>query len=168
MDTYTVNVNREDGLWAAIVNDLPGGAFVGLDFEHFSDVRDGVQEALIDFFGNEDFALEWTFATDHGDFTQPLQDALQQAGVAETARARLDHSRREAIVTMRAAGLSYQEIGDALGLSKARVSQIHHAATDADDQPAGARIRIEQGRRLDRLPGAATATLILRNGSSAS
>lgn len=135
MSTYSVDVNREDGLWSAIVNDLPGGAFVGLDFEHFSDVRDGVQEALIDFFGNEDFVLEWTFATDHRDFTRPLQDALDQAAVAERARAGLDRSRREAVATMRAAGLSYQEIGDALSLSKARVSQIHHAATDTDDRP---------------------------------
>lgn len=60
MSTYTVDVNREDGLWSAIINDLPGGAFVGLDFEHFADIRDGVREALIDFFGNEEFALEWT------------------------------------------------------------------------------------------------------------
>ena len=134
MSTYWVNVNREDGLWSAVVNDLPGGAFVGLDFEHFSDVRDGVQEALIDFFGNEEFALEWAFATDHRDFTRPLEEALEQAAVAERARARLDRSRREAVATMRAAGLSYQEIGDALGLSKARVSQIHHATTNADDR----------------------------------
>lgn len=134
MSTYTVDVNREDGLWSAIVNGLPGGAFVGLDFEHFSDVRDGVQEALIDFFGNEEFSLQWTFATDRRDFTRPLQDALDQAAAAERARARLDHSRREAVATMRAAGLSYQEIGDALGLSKARASQIHHATTDVDDR----------------------------------
>ena len=138
MSTYSVDVNREDGLWSAIVNDLPGGAFIGLDFEHFSDVRDGVQEALIDFFGNEEFTLEWTFATDHRDFTRPLQDALDQAAVAERTRARLDRSRREAVATMRAAGLSYQEIGDALGLSKARVSQIHHATIDADDRSVSA------------------------------
>ncbi|MBP2368787.1 sigma factor-like helix-turn-helix DNA-binding protein [Pseudonocardia parietis] len=138
MSTYTVDVNREDGLWSAIVNDLPGGAFVGLDFERFSDIRDGVQEALIDFFGTEEFALEWTFATDHRDFTRPLQEALDQAAVAERARARLDHSRREAIATMRGAGLSYQEIGDALSLSKARVSQIHHAATEAGDRSVSA------------------------------
>lgn len=136
--TYTVAVNREDGLWSAVVNDLPDGAFIGLDFELFSDVRDGVQEALIDFFGNEEFTLEWTFATDHRDFTRPLQDALDQAAVAERARVRLDRSRREAVATMRAAGLSYQEIGDALGLSKARVSQIHHATTDGDDRSVGA------------------------------
>lgn len=134
MNTYTVHVNRDDGLWSAIVNDLPEGAFMGLDFEHFSEVRDGVQEALIDLFGNEDFALEWTFATAHGDFTRPLREALSHAGLAEAARARLDRARREAVATMRAAGLSYQEIGDALGLSKARVSQIHHAPSGADDQ----------------------------------
>lgn len=131
MDTYTVRVNREDGLWSAILNDLPGGAFVGLDFEHFNEVGDGVREALIDLFGNDDFALEWTFSTEHGDFTRPLREALSQASNAEAARARRDRARGEAVATMRAAGLSYQEIGDALGLSKARVSQIHHA-TDHD------------------------------------
>ncbi|MDN5918004.1 MAG: hypothetical protein L0I76_23405 [Pseudonocardia sp.] len=92
MDTYTVRVNREDGLWSAIVNDLPDGAFSGLDFEHFHDVGDGVREALIDLFGNDDFALEWTFATEHGDFTHPLREALTQASLAEAARARRDRA----------------------------------------------------------------------------
>lgn len=131
MDTYTVQVNREDGLWSAIVDDLPDGAFLGLDFERFSEVGDGVREALIDLFGHEGFELEWTFSTAHGDFTRPLREALDQASLAEAARARLDLARRDAVLTMRAAGLSYQEIGDALGLSKARVSQIHHALEDS-------------------------------------
>ena len=61
MSTYTVDVNREDGLSSAIVDGLPGNAFVGLDFERFSDARDGVQEALIDFFDYEEFTLERTF-----------------------------------------------------------------------------------------------------------
>lgn len=127
MDTYTVKVNRADGLWSAVVDDLPDGAFVGLDFERFSEVHDGVREALIDLFTHEDFALEWTFATPEADFTRPLHDALDDAARAEEARSRLDHSRRTAVHVMRTAGLSYQEIGDALGLSKARVSQIDHA-----------------------------------------
>ena len=128
MDTFAVRVTREDGLWSAIVDDLPDGAFVGLDFERFAEVGDGVRESLIDLFHHEDFELEWTFTTEHGDFTGPLRRALEQAGVADEARAHLDSARREAVDTMRDAGLSYQEIGDALGLSKARVSQIHHAA----------------------------------------
>lgn len=137
MDTYAVQVNREDGLWSAIVDDLPDGAFLGLDFERFSEVGDGVREALIDLFGHEGFELEWTFTTSHGDFSRPLREALDQAGIAEEARARLDVARREAVRTMRAAGLSYQEIGDALGLSKARVSQIHHA-TDRSEPSVSA------------------------------
>lgn len=38
-----------------------------LDFEDFSDVRDGVLAALADFFGTEEFTLEWTFSTGHGE-----------------------------------------------------------------------------------------------------
>ncbi|MDN5914712.1 MAG: hypothetical protein L0I76_06325 [Pseudonocardia sp.] len=62
MPTYTVVVDREDGYWSAVVNDLPGGAFAGLEFEALRDMPVGVRDALVDFFGNEDFTLEWIFA----------------------------------------------------------------------------------------------------------
>ncbi|MFP5021989.1 MerR family transcriptional regulator [Pseudonocardia phyllosphaerae] len=131
MDTYTVEVTRDDGLWSAVVRGLPPNTSAGYDVEHLAELHDDVRESLVDLLGTEDFTLVWKYRTDDGDFTAPLLDALDKSARAGEARAELDRARLEAIAAMRAAGLSYRDIGDALEMSHQRVAQLNGSARKA-------------------------------------
>lgn len=129
MDTYTVEVTPDHGLWSAVVHGLPARVSAGYDFDHFNDLHDGVREALIDLLDHDEFDLTWRYHAKNGDFTEPLDAALSQAAAAQDARKKLDQARIDAIREMSRAGLSYREIADALGLSHQRIAQLKaHAA----------------------------------------
>ena len=132
MDTYAVEVTRGDGLWSAVVNGLPAGVSAGYDFDRFDELHDGVRDALIDLLGHDQFDLTWRYHAKSGDFTESLNDALTQAATVTRAREKLNRVRVGAIHEMHAAGLSYREIGDALGLSHQRVAQLNAHAPGTD------------------------------------
>lgn len=138
MDTYTVRVVREDGLWSAIVHDLPEGTSAGYDFERFADLRDGVREAVIDLVEHDDFELEWAFGAAGHDYTRTLGMALTQADAVASARDHLERARHEAITDMQGAGLSYRDIADALGISHQRVAQLTKGRRENGNRAASA------------------------------
>lgn len=57
---YRVTASREDGLWVAIVDDVPAGA---TDVERVAELDDAVRDLVATYadLEPEDFNLEWCF-----------------------------------------------------------------------------------------------------------
>jgi hypothetical protein len=123
LPVYSVTVSREDNLWVAVVDDLPGGA---TDVERFDDLHDAVYDLIATLTDSEtsEFWVEWKFLQGSYLLFELLRDLRQWERQAEVAVASRDAARRALADAMRDAGLSYREIADVIGMSHQRIGQI--------------------------------------------
>jgi predicted XRE-type DNA-binding protein len=128
---YSVTVSREDNLWVAVVDGLPGGA---TDVERFEDLREAVHDLIATLQDVEpgNFWVQWRFRQGSHELFDELRELRQWEKQAELALANRDAVRRAAIETMRQAGLSYREIADVIGMSHQRVGQLLEGDRGAD------------------------------------
>lgn len=126
MTTYRVTVEREDQLWAALVEGLPSRAFGATDTDHFADLDDMVRDliATLTDADPQSFDLEWRYVQNGVDYTAELEQALAATEALRAAEAARATARPNAVEAMVRAGLSQRAIGDALGLSYQRVGQL--------------------------------------------
>ena len=120
---YAVTVSREDGLWVAVVEGLPGGA---TDVERFDDLRGAVHDLIGTLLDVEpgNFWVQWRFRQGSYELFDELRQLQQWEKQAELALANRDMARKVAVAAMRKAGLSYREIAEVIGLSHQRVGQL--------------------------------------------
>jgi hypothetical protein len=123
LPVYAVTVSREDNLWVAVVDDLPGGA---TDVSRFYDLHDAVYDLIATLTDTEpgEFWVEWKFLQGSYRLFEMLRDLHQWERQAEVALASRDAARRALVDAMRDVGLSYREIADVIGTSHQRVGQI--------------------------------------------
>ncbi|MEV0359256.1 hypothetical protein AB0H71_24690 [Nocardia sp. NPDC050697] len=123
LPVYSVSVSREDDLWVAVVDGVPGGA---TDVEQFGELPGAVSDliaTLLDI-DPDDFWIEWHYRQNGHDFTELVERLQEWEKLADRAARSRDASRLAAVEAMRAAGLSYRAIADAIGISHQRVGQL--------------------------------------------
>jgi hypothetical protein len=122
---YDVLVTREDGLWVA---DIRGGSLgpAATDTERFADLDVEVRDLIAGLTQSdpESFGLTWRYVIDSRDVTS-LLEAVFGAEIAYKAAAEArDIARRALIRTLDRADVPQSAIGDLLGLSHQRISQL--------------------------------------------
>lgn len=127
LPVHSVVVSREDDLWVAVVEGLPGGA---TDVEHFRDLPDAVRDLIATLLGvdADSFWIDWHYRQGGHELTRVIQDLRQWEWLAERATRHRDAARRAAVEGLRAAGLTYREIADVVRMSHQRVWQLLDAA----------------------------------------
>jgi DNA-directed RNA polymerase specialized sigma24 family protein len=132
---YSVLVSREDDLWVAVVDALPGGA---TDVERFEDLHDAVHDLIATLTDTEieNFRIEWRYRQGSYELTELILDLQQWEKQAEVATLNRDAARKAVVEAMRMAGLSYREIADVLGVSFQRVGQLVDAAKSKVEEGA--------------------------------
>lgn len=128
---FSVTVFRENNLWVAVVDGLPGGA---TDVERFEGLHDAVHDLIATLQDIEPgaFWVQWRFRQGSYELFDELRELRQWEKQAELALANRDAARRAAIGAMRQAGLSYREIADVIGMSYQRVGQLLESDGGAD------------------------------------
>ncbi|MBM7772273.1 transcriptional regulator with XRE-family HTH domain [Actinokineospora baliensis] len=123
LPVYSVVVSREDDLWVAVVDDLPGGA---TDVERFRELPDAVRDLIATLRGVEPdtFWIEWHYRQGDLDLTQVIANLHQWEQLADRAARYRDSARMVVVERLRAAGLSYREIADVIEVSHQRVGQL--------------------------------------------
>ncbi|SDC33095.1 hypothetical protein [Actinokineospora iranica] len=123
LPVYSVVVSREDNLWVAVVEGLPGGA---TEVEHFRDLPDAVRDLIATLVDSETdaFWIEWHYRQGDHDLTQVIENLRQWERLAERAAYQRDLSRQAVVESLRAAGLTYREIADVVQMSHQRVWQL--------------------------------------------
>ncbi|GLW93945.1 hypothetical protein [Actinokineospora globicatena] len=131
LPTYSVVVSREDDLWVAVVERLPGGA---TDVERFGELPDAVRDLIATLQGVEPdaFWIEWRYQQGDADLTQVIETFRQWERLAAQVARYRDSSRLAAVRGLRAAGLSYREIADVIEVSHQRIGQLLDKSGDAD------------------------------------
>lgn len=124
MSTYTVTVTREDGLWAAVVGGLPAGVVGGTDERRLAELFVSVPDLVAGLVDSTDFSLDWHIIAGDREVTKPILNAWRRADDLAHAKEAIADARHEAVEELKAAGLSYREIADALQISHQRVSQL--------------------------------------------
>lgn len=124
LPTYEVTVTREDNLWVAVAHGLPDGLVGAADFDHFTDVEDGMREVIADLLGlsPSDFDVSWHYDFG-GDTTGTVQEYLAAQRSAHEAADWRDKARAKLVHALRGK-LSQRAIADLLGLSHQRVNQL--------------------------------------------
>jgi transcriptional regulator with XRE-family HTH domain len=157
LPAYSVTVSREDNLWVAVVDGLPGGA---TDVERFEDLHDAVHDLIATLQDVEpgNFWVEWRFRQGSFELFDELRELRQWEKQTELALANRDAARRAVIGTMRQAGLSYREIADVIGMSHQRVSQLLEGDSGADVRFSNTAAQFKRwagshARTLQRLAG---------------
>ncbi|MCP2252163.1 hypothetical protein LY13_000902 [Prauserella aidingensis] len=127
---YDVVVTREDGLWVAVVDGLPGGA---TDVDRMRDLESDVRDLIAGLrdLDPEDFEIRWHYRQGEHDLTPAVALLQEREQSAEEAVRKRDEARYSAIVEMHEAGLSYRTIADLVGISHQRVQQLASAGTSA-------------------------------------
>jgi hypothetical protein len=129
MTTYEVTVTRDSGLWVASVAGLSSSSFGVTDVEHFTDLDTEVRD-LISGLTDRDpdsFDIEWRYMIDGDDVTSVLEAVFGTEIAYRVAEAARDEARQHAIRTLRKAQVPQSAIGEVLGLSHQRVSQLMRA-----------------------------------------
>ena len=124
--TYTIRAERSGNWWSISVSEVPG-AFS--QARNLRDVEEMGREAISEILGCRPNAFDVTREV----VASPgLQRKIQQA---KTARMKSDASSeraslksREAAVALRDAGLTQREVGELLGVSHQRASQLLHSS----------------------------------------
>ena len=120
---HRVTVTREDNLWVAVVQGLPGGA---TDVERIKDLDVEVRDLIAGLCDTDpdDFDIEWHYEQNGHDLTAVLERLHDQEAKADQAIQERDKVRQSAIHMMREASLSLRAIADIVGLSHQRVQQL--------------------------------------------
>ncbi|RLK54147.1 hypothetical protein [Actinokineospora cianjurensis] len=123
LPVYSVVVSREDDLWVAVVEQLPGGA---TDVERFGELPDAVRDLVSTLVGVEPdaFWIEWRYQQGDADLTHVIETFRQWERLATQLSRHRDASRLAAVRDMRSAGLSYREIADVIEVSHQRIGQL--------------------------------------------
>jgi hypothetical protein len=134
LPVHSVLVSRQDDLWVAVVDGVPGGA---TDVKHFEDLHDAVNDLIATLTDTEvgDFWVEWRYRQGSYELTELILDLRQWEKQAEVASLNRDAARKAVVEAMRTAGLSYREIADVLGISFQRVGQLVDATPRKDAYP---------------------------------
>ena len=114
---YRVTVEREDQLWAALVEGLPDATFGATDSDRFAGLDEMVRDLIATLTDAEPDSLDltWRFVQNGVDYTGEIEHALAASAALREAEAAHDAARRAALEAMVRAGLSQRAIGDALG-----------------------------------------------------
>ncbi|HTZ91285.1 MAG TPA: hypothetical protein VMB74_02715 [Streptosporangiaceae bacterium] len=126
MATYPVNVTRDSGLWVAEVDGLPPGTIGVTDVQRFADLGSEVRDLVAGLTQADptSFKLTWRYVIDEQDVTS-LFEAVFGAELAYRAAAAARDAARQAVIrTLDEADVPQSAIGDLLGLSHQRVSQL--------------------------------------------
>ena len=129
MNTYEVEVTREDGLWVA---DIRGSGLgpAATDAVHFADLETEVRDLIAGLTdsGPGEFELTWRYSFGRADLTSTIRHLLAaEVGLRKATQAH-EEARRTALRELADAGLSQSAIGDVLGVSHQRVHQILRAS----------------------------------------
>ncbi|WP_298179307.1 MerR [Saccharomonospora sp.] len=124
--TYTVTVTRDEDVWLAEATTRDGRPVTALDFDDFDDLHTTMPEAIADMIDTDpaDITIDWRYEIMGHDITEPLKAAKAASAELKRVQSKRDQALSFAITSMRDAGLSQAVIGDVVGLSKQRVSQI--------------------------------------------
>jgi hypothetical protein len=127
LPAYSVSVSRENELWVAVVDGIPGGA---TDVERFEDLPNAVEDLIATLTDTDagNFWVEWQYRQGDHDLTELIIDLRQWEKQAKIAALNRDAARSALVRAMRSAGFSYREIGDVIGVSFQRVGQLLDAA----------------------------------------
>lgn len=120
---YHVTVSREDNLWVAVVDGIQAGA---TDVERFDELPDAVDDLIVTLLDvpPDSFWIDWHYRLGAQDLTGPIERLREWENLAANAARGRDASRLAALTSMHAAGLSYREIADVIGISHQRVGQL--------------------------------------------
>ena len=129
MNTYQVNVTREDGLWVAdIWNPELGPA--ATDAARFTDLDAEVRDLIAGLTGSapDEAALTWRFGIDGADVTRVVTRLLDAEAELRNATRLRAEARTQALRELADSGLPQSAIGDILGVSHQRVHQLLKAS----------------------------------------
>ena len=126
MTTYPVTVTRDSGLWVAEVDGLPPASIGVTDVERFADLDTEVRDLLAGLTQTDpdSFGLTWRYVIDGRDVTSLIEAVFGAEVAYEAAAAARDAARRAVIRSLDRADVPQSAIGDLLGLSHQRVSQL--------------------------------------------
>ena len=129
MNTYQVQVAREDGLWVADV----WGPEIGpaaTDTIHFAELDAEVRDLIAGLTNTDPVQLElaWRYSIDGVDMTETITRLRKAADGLQDASDAHEKARRKALWELANAGLSQSAIGDVLGVSHQRVHQLLKAS----------------------------------------
>lgn len=122
-EQYTVEVNREDNLWVAIVHGLRAGA---TDVESLDELDLEVRDLIAGLADRDpaSFDIVWHYVQDHHDYTKAVEELHRWEQQTAQAIANRDSARKEIIATLKSAGLSQRAIAEVIGTSHQRVAQL--------------------------------------------
>jgi hypothetical protein len=129
MNTYEVEVTREDGLWVADIHG-PGLGPAATDTVHFADLEAEVRDLIAGLTDSDprEFELTWRYSFGGTDLTGTISLLLAaEVGLREATQAH-EEARRTALRELASTGLSQSAIGDVLGVSHQRVHQLLRAS----------------------------------------
>jgi len=129
MNTYQVEVTREDGLWVADIWGPELGP-AATDTVHFADLETEVRDLIAGLTdtGPGEFGLTWRYSIGGADMTSTIRRLLEaEAGLQRATQAH-EEARRKALSDLAGTGLSQSAIGDVLGVSHQRVHQLLKAS----------------------------------------
>jgi DNA-directed RNA polymerase specialized sigma24 family protein len=129
MNTYRVEVTREDGLWVADIWGPELGP-AATDIVHFADLETEVRDLIAGLTDTDprEFGLTWRYSIGGADMTSTIRRLLEaEVGLQQATQAH-EEARRRALTELASTGLSQSAIGDVLGVSHQRVHQLLKAS----------------------------------------
>lgn len=129
MNTYEVEVTREDGLWVADIRGHGVGP-AATDTVRFADLETEVRDLIAGLTGSDPgkFELTWLYSFGGADLTAAISHLLAaEVGLRKATQAH-EEARRTALLELASTGLSQSAIGDVLGVSHQRVHQLLRAS----------------------------------------
>jgi hypothetical protein len=129
MNTYQVEVTRENGLWAADIWGPELGP-MATDTVHFADLETEVRDLIAGLTDTDpgDFELSWRYSLGGADMTSTISRLLAAEVGLQRATQAHEEARRAALRELASTGLSQSVIGDVLGVSHQRVHQLLKAS----------------------------------------
>jgi hypothetical protein len=126
VNAYEVTVTRDSGLWVACVDGLPPHAIGVTDVERFPDLDTEVRDLIAGLTESDpdSFDLGWRYVIDGEDMTSVLEAVFGAEIAYRIATAARDEARRKAIRALDHARVPQSAIGEVLGMSHQRVSQL--------------------------------------------
>ncbi len=129
MNTYRVDVTREDGLWVADIWGPELGP-VATDTVHFADLETEVRDLIAGLTDTDpgEFELTWRYSIGGADLTTTISRLLEAEVGLQKATQAYEEARRTALSELANTGVSQSAIGDVLGVSHQRVHQLLKAS----------------------------------------